>query len=435
MKGDLQRGNMTARRSLTVFVSSVTEEFKNYREELTKYLNGHEFKVLCQESLVDNGLLTLLMLDDNIRKCDVVLHLVGERTGKEDGSSIPLEFDRRKLLERYPKLLGEFGLAVEEAADLSFTQWEVVLALHHQRFRKDRDLPVFVAQGVNAPPFQAVSDSNVATAQRAAQAQHLERLKRWQKFKHIKFTNAFELQRGVESELRSLYLAHRERQMLSKWSQRLFVSAMASVVVLGTMMSIPACRKRVLSLAGLEVAGLAVKPRESRLLRLGQTRNESIKPSEFITPLELKPQHPKGIDARVISRTSADAWQSTLDVGAESLIAEYSDPQAVVTKLPDVFECTMERKPGDLAAGSMILVVYCHHPSLGARTYLLFPDYLDRRQDQVSARFSLGKEQLRIDEVAEARAEPCNLYFQAIVYYGTGASSAANVRIEFPKEP
>ena len=74
--------------SVKVFLSTVSDEFRAYRDQLRKDLTRHNVEVKVQEDFKDLGGDTLDKLDVYIAHCDCVVHLVGDMTG-----SAPLKRD------------------------------------------------------------------------------------------------------------------------------------------------------------------------------------------------------------------------------------------------------------------------------------------------------------------------------------------------------
>jgi len=73
--------------SVQIFLSAVTDEFRNYRDPLRRDLTRHNVEVKIQEDFKDYGVVTLDKLDRYIAGCDAVVHLVGNMTGiRCDGS-------------------------------------------------------------------------------------------------------------------------------------------------------------------------------------------------------------------------------------------------------------------------------------------------------------------------------------------------------------
>lgn len=179
---------MFARRLFTIFVSAVTDEFESYRKAIVEYGSRQQYRFVDQQDLVHNGRTTLCMLDDNIKTCNVVIHLLGERNGREDGSSVPPLIERHQLFARYPSLLSTLGLQQGEAAELTYTQWEAVIATYHQHIRTNGELPIIVAVPKEvATPDHPISDATTLDKQRDSQKRHRARLLNWSIHKCITF--------------------------------------------------------------------------------------------------------------------------------------------------------------------------------------------------------------------------------------------------------
>ena len=67
--------------SVTVFLSTVSDEFRPYRDLLRADLERHNVHVKVQEDFKNLGGDTLDKLDVYIAHCDAVVHLVGDMTG------------------------------------------------------------------------------------------------------------------------------------------------------------------------------------------------------------------------------------------------------------------------------------------------------------------------------------------------------------------
>jgi len=67
--------------SVKIFLSTVSAEFRPYRDELREDLTRQSVEVKVQEDFKDLGGLTLDKLDAYIAQRDGVVHLVGEMTG------------------------------------------------------------------------------------------------------------------------------------------------------------------------------------------------------------------------------------------------------------------------------------------------------------------------------------------------------------------
>ncbi len=121
---------MTGNKKL--FLSTVSSEFLAYRELLTKDLKRPTLDVAVQEDFIVTGASTLEKLDDYIRACDGIIHLIGKATG-----AVAEEHAVAALLTRYPdfaeKLPPLAPLLAEPQPGFSYTQWEAYLAIYHQR--------------------------------------------------------------------------------------------------------------------------------------------------------------------------------------------------------------------------------------------------------------------------------------------------------------
>jgi hypothetical protein len=64
--------------SVKVFLSTVSDEFGEYRDQLRHDLTRHNVEVKIQEDFRDYGGVTLDKLDLYIESCDAVVHFVGD---------------------------------------------------------------------------------------------------------------------------------------------------------------------------------------------------------------------------------------------------------------------------------------------------------------------------------------------------------------------
>ena len=115
--------------SISVFLSTVSDEFRAYRDQLRSDLTRHNVEVKVQEDFKALGGDTLDKLDVYIAHCDAVVHLVGEMTG-----SAPGEREQQALLRKYPDLLASLPPlddVLRRGAEISYTQWEAWLAIYH----------------------------------------------------------------------------------------------------------------------------------------------------------------------------------------------------------------------------------------------------------------------------------------------------------------
>ncbi|QTF93775.1 tetratricopeptide repeat protein, partial [Halomonas sp. BM-2019] len=163
-----------------IFLSTVSAEFRSYRDTLRHYLERPNVTVKVQEDFIVTGTETLDMLDEYIRRCDVVIHLVGDMTGAmAQAPSVAA------IRERYPDL----GHRLPPVADclgaggppLSYTQWEAWLALYHGR----RLIIAVPGRGTERNSAYLLDPQ-----QSAAQQAHLARLEQVERHPGIHFSSS-----------------------------------------------------------------------------------------------------------------------------------------------------------------------------------------------------------------------------------------------------
>lgn len=154
---------------LRLFVSTVSSEFRSYRDRLREDLKGPLLEVKVQEDFIQMGGDTLSLLDDYVTVCDAVIHLVGDAAG-----ACPAPASVEALLRRRPDFLARVpAVTADVLSRLSYTQWEAYLALYHGKL-------LFLYQ----PTPDAKRDDEFApdTAQKESQDRHrlrLQSLDRW----------------------------------------------------------------------------------------------------------------------------------------------------------------------------------------------------------------------------------------------------------------
>jgi tetratricopeptide (TPR) repeat protein len=172
--------------SVKIFVSTVSDEFRAYRDALRRDLTRHNVEVKVQEDFKDLGGDTLDKLDVYIAHCDAVLHLIGNMTG-----SAPEEPALLALRKKYPDLtdkLTPLREALLSGISVSYTQWEAWLALYH-------DKRLFIAEAADDAergPKYAPTDRL-----RAAQADHLARLKKAGRYPGHTFASPADLTKHI----------------------------------------------------------------------------------------------------------------------------------------------------------------------------------------------------------------------------------------------
>lgn len=149
-----------------IFISAVSSEFhmaskdhESYRYILDQAFGSlaPHYKVITQEEFkgVADSATLLEFLDEQVSCSDLVIHLVGHSAGARPTSSRSI----RRILEIHPDFLESEPEVAQDlnVEELSFTQWEFYLALHHQS--KNRQKPhcfVFEAssEALRAPDFE-----------------------------------------------------------------------------------------------------------------------------------------------------------------------------------------------------------------------------------------------------------------------------------------
>jgi Domain of unknown function (DUF4062) len=172
--------------SVKIFLSTVSDEFRTYRDALRTDLTRHNVEVKVQEDFKDLGGDTLDKLDTYIAHCDAVVHLIGDMTG-----SAPGELALRALRKKYPDLtdkLPPLCEALQRDISVSYTQWEAWLALYH-------DKRLFIAEAGDraerGPKYAPTADS------RASQAGHLARLKKADRYPGHTFAGPADLAKHI----------------------------------------------------------------------------------------------------------------------------------------------------------------------------------------------------------------------------------------------
>jgi hypothetical protein len=151
---------------ITLFLSTVSAEFKSYREALRHSFDRPNVTVKVQEDFIVSGTPTLDMLDTYIQQCDGVIHLVGDMTGAL-AKPKSVEVIRKRYPGQLKKLpIGEF--LRPGGPSLSYTQWEAWLAVLHGK-------KLFIAIPEDGAPRDPLYVRD--PEQRAAQQEHLDRLK------------------------------------------------------------------------------------------------------------------------------------------------------------------------------------------------------------------------------------------------------------------
>ncbi len=169
--------------AVQLFLSCVSDEFGAYRDTLRGALTRPNVEVKIQEDFKALGGDTLMKLEAYIKRCEAVVHIVGDMTG-----SPPKDFGLQAFLSRHPDIktkLPPLGAAIDGGAAVSYTQWEAWLALYY-----GKNL-IIAAPGSNYARDLSLTPNFAPTEQcRAAQAAHLERLRALGRYPEVKFANA-----------------------------------------------------------------------------------------------------------------------------------------------------------------------------------------------------------------------------------------------------
>ena len=174
--------------SVKIFLSTVSNEFRAYRDQLRTDLTRHNVEVKVQEDFKDLGGDTLDKLDVYIAHYDAVVHLVGGMTGAD-----PMDGEQSALFAKHPDLadkLPPLGEALKNGVTVSYTQWEAWLALYHGKL-------LFIAKAAETAergPNYAATD-----ASRAGQVAHLACLQAVSRFPGCEFTSPDNLAKHIFS--------------------------------------------------------------------------------------------------------------------------------------------------------------------------------------------------------------------------------------------
>ena len=166
-----------------IFLSTVTQEFKHYRDELRGQLTRFNVSVAVQEDFIASGGTMLLKLDDYIQHCDAVIHLLGDATGALPENLAVADLCRRyaDLADRLPALRAVLDAP---APALSYTQWEAYLAIYHRK-------PLFIA--MPAPGAVREPDFVIDAGQQVQQQAHRDRLRTLGRYPEITFAKVEDL--------------------------------------------------------------------------------------------------------------------------------------------------------------------------------------------------------------------------------------------------
>ena len=153
----------------SIFISAVSDEFKNHRQRIRHELDRPGLRIEIQESFLAFSDPVLVELDDYIRKCNAVVQIVGHKSGV---CASPANVSA--IMRRYPDLAAQLHLEQSFLNELSYTQWEAWLAVRHHK-------KLFLVPGV------AADDALVSESQSA----HLQSLesKGYYRSEKLRFTS------------------------------------------------------------------------------------------------------------------------------------------------------------------------------------------------------------------------------------------------------
>jgi hypothetical protein len=176
--------------SVRIFLSAVSDEFQDYREQLRHDLTRQNVEVKIQEDFKDLGTATLGKLNTYIKACDAVVHLVGEMTGAmaKDASTTAILEKNRGLGDKLPPLRE----LIQNRINISYTQWEAWLALYHNKLLLIAKAHSSAPRGPHYKP---------TTASRVAQRAHLERLSKVERYPGDPFTSPDNLAKNILSSV------------------------------------------------------------------------------------------------------------------------------------------------------------------------------------------------------------------------------------------
>jgi len=172
--------------AVNIFLSTVSDEFLVYREQLRTALTRPNVEVKVQEDFKDLGGDTLAKLDAYIALCDAVVHLSGDMTGSGPG-----ERETRAFVGEYPDLtekLPPLGEALKQGVAVSYTQWEAWLALYHGKTLQIAKAGDAAERGPKYAPTEAG---------RNAQGEHLKRLRAMRRYPGCVFTSPDNLAKHI----------------------------------------------------------------------------------------------------------------------------------------------------------------------------------------------------------------------------------------------
>jgi tetratricopeptide (TPR) repeat protein len=241
---------------IAILISTVSDEFRAYRDQLEGDLTRHNVAVKVQEHFKDLGGDTLDKLDVYIAHCDGVVHLVGHMTGSaaDERQQHALLGKHTDLSQRLPPL----GEALKSGARLAYTQWEAWLALYHGK-------PLMIAQAGETAPREASYAPTQSS--RAAQVEHLKRLKAFHRYPGSEFGSPDELAKQIAyaAILDLLVAEYAQKEVRERDVAVGFIREMAKRVAGDTALDFEGMKQQVQRAIELYETEIAGRPLETNL--------------------------------------------------------------------------------------------------------------------------------------------------------------------------
>ena len=200
--------------SAKLFISTVTNEFKKCRVRLSEVLRSPDVVAENQEEYIathPSGHSILIKLDDFIKDCHAVIHLIGKQTSKDGSPAEPEAID--DLLIRYPDFSTTTGLTEAALRNLSYTQWEAWLAYYHIKTTRPR-LKLLIA----TPKAEFHPDNpphpGSAFQQEQSQAWHQKELQSRVRYSEIEFGDDKDLSIAALKALKNILPASQPNQKI-----------------------------------------------------------------------------------------------------------------------------------------------------------------------------------------------------------------------------
>jgi hypothetical protein len=378
--------------SISIFLSTVYDEFREYRDQLKRDLTRHDVAVRVEEDFKDLGGDTLDKLDVYIAHCDAVVHLIGDMSGATAD-----ERQQQALLAKYPDLperLPPLGEALKSGIAIPYTQWEAWLALYHRKV-------VLVAKAATTAPRGPNFAPNDGS--RAAQTAHLDRLKAVRRYP-IEFVNPDDLSKQIAYSvvLDSLVVNYAKQTAHERDVAEGFINEMAKRVAGDSKLDFDGMKRAVrtaIEIYEREIAGEPV-----------QTNIDSIVDRALVAAKEQVDKGQSSL-ARATLRRAAEAMRQEQEERRERYIAGVT---ALYKRERDI---ALAAYDGEAAAGAILALAQTVHgadaakiaESLGPKAAALYKYGGDRGSNvHLVASIALRRELLRLATTGEERGAACN---------------------------